>query len=96
MSSRAAPPRVRSFVNRIGQRRQVVLPKSLCDSVGVVEGDLVEVRVERGRITIVPKRLETDDGPATQTDAASVRRGLKESRAGTTRPWRAVKDELGL
>jgi AbrB family looped-hinge helix DNA binding protein len=30
-------------VSKLGQRRQVVIPKEICDELGLREGDVVEV-----------------------------------------------------
>lgn len=36
---------------------QVVIPRSVRDTIGVRVGDLLEARVERGKITFAPKAL---------------------------------------
>jgi AbrB family looped-hinge helix DNA binding protein len=36
---------------------QVVIPRSVRDKIGVSVGDLLEARVERGKITFAPKTL---------------------------------------
>ena len=45
-------------ISRIGQRRQVVIPKPVFEALQLQEGDFVEVTVERGRLAMQPKRLE--------------------------------------
>ncbi len=45
-----------AFVGRVGQRRQVVLPKPLCDEIGLGEGDFVEVTVKGGLMVVKPTR----------------------------------------
>ncbi|ABL79005.1 AbrB/MazE/SpoVT family DNA-binding domain-containing protein [Thermofilum pendens] len=40
---------------RVGKRFTVVIPKSVREKVGLKEGDLLEVRVEGGRIVLERK-----------------------------------------
>ena len=82
-------------VSRIGQRRQVVIPKAVFDALQLQEGDFLEMTVERGRIAIQPKRLVDVSDVLTKSEAAKVRRGEAQLKAGRSRPWRTVKHELG-
>ena len=41
----------------VQNKYQVVIPKSLRDRIGIGVGDLLEAKVERGRITFTPKTL---------------------------------------
>ena len=41
----------------VKNKYQVVLPQALREQVGVKVGDLLEAKVERGRITFTPKAL---------------------------------------
>ena len=85
-----------SYVGRVGQRRQVVLPKPLCDEIGLGEGDFVEVSAKGGLMLVKPKRLVDADDTLTPEEAKKVRHGMKQLREGKTRPWSAGKHELGL
>ena len=85
-----------SYIGRVGQRRQVVLPKPLCDEIGLEEGDFVEVSAKGGLMLVKPKRLVDADDSLTPEEANKVRRGMKQLREGKTRPWSTVKHELGL
>jgi AbrB family looped-hinge helix DNA binding protein len=83
-------------VSRIGQRRQVVIPKRVFDALKLQAGDFVEVSAENGRLQMRPKRLvDIGDCALTASEAVKVRRGEAEIKAGRTKPWRTVKDELG-
>ena len=82
-------------LSRIGQRRQVVIPKALFDSLGLSEGDFVEVSTERRLIIMKPKKLVDADDVLTPVETTKVRRGEADLRRGRSRPWRAVRDELG-
>ncbi len=85
-----------SYIGRVGQRRQVVLPKALCDEIGLEEGDFVEVSAKGGLMLVKPKRLVDADDTLTHDEARKVRRGMKQLKEGKTRTWSAVKHELGL
>lgn len=85
-----------SYVGRLGHRRQVVLPKPMCDAIGLAEGDFVEVSARGGIVIVKPKRSTDADAAMTAEEARKVRRGLKQLREGKTRPWSTVKHELGL
>lgn len=51
----------------VKNKYQVVLPQSLREQVGIQVGDLLEAKVERGRITFTPKSL-VDRGIAESLD----------------------------
>lgn len=83
-------------VSRIGQRRQVVIPKRVFDALKLRTGDFVEVSAESGRLQMRPKRLvDVGDERLTVSEAVKVRRGEAEIKAGHSQSWRTVKDELG-
>ena len=44
-------------ISKIGQRRQVVIPKDICDELGLQVGDFVEVRRIKGTVISKPKKL---------------------------------------
>jgi AbrB family looped-hinge helix DNA binding protein len=44
-------------VSRIGQRRQVVIPKKVFDALALAEGDFMEVTAENGRVAMKPKKV---------------------------------------
>ena len=83
-------------VSRIGQRRQVVIPKRVFDALKLQAGDFVEVSAEGGRLQMRPKRLvDIGDDSLSAGEADKVHRGEAEIAAGRSKSWRTVKDELG-
>jgi AbrB family looped-hinge helix DNA binding protein len=82
-------------VSRIGQRRQVVIPKRLFEVLQLREGDFVEVTAQRGRLEMRPKRLVDVADVLTKSEAAKVRLGEAQLKAGRSRPWRALKHDRG-
>jgi AbrB family looped-hinge helix DNA binding protein len=89
----SAPPA--AAVSRIGQRRQVVIPKAVFEALQLQEGDFVEVTVERGRLAMQPKRLVDVSDALTKSEAAKVRQGEAQLKAGRSKPWQTIKHDLG-
>jgi AbrB family looped-hinge helix DNA binding protein len=81
-------------ISKIGQRRQVVIPKGVFDELGLREGDYVEVRRAKGAVVIKPKRIVDPDDALSSEDIKSLRRGLAQMKRGQTESWAKVKDEL--
>jgi len=81
-------------ISRIGQRRQVVIPKRAFEALQLREGDFVEVTVEHGRLALQPKRLVDVGDILTESEAAKVREGETQLKSGRSRPWRTVRHEL--
>ena len=83
-------------VSRIGQRRQVVIPKRVFDALKLRAGDFVEVNAVGGLLHMRPKRLvDIGDEALSASEAVKVRRGEAEIKAGRSKAWRTVRDELG-
>jgi AbrB family looped-hinge helix DNA binding protein len=83
-------------LSRIGQRRQVVIPKKIFDAMKLKEGDFMEVTADRGRVSMKPKRLVDRDDALSPAEAKMIRHGLKQAKDGKTRPWSRIKHELGV
>ena len=69
-------------IGKIGQRRQVVIPKEICDELDLQVGDFVEVRQEKGTVVIQPKKLVDADDVLTPEEEAIVRKGGAQLRRG--------------
>ena len=80
---------------RIRRSGQVTLPSRLRFAAGVVEGDLIEASVKRGRIILTPKPvIDRSKFPAADDEYtpeqrriidAQLARGLADIKAGRTR-----------
>ena len=69
----------------VKNKYQVVIPRSVREQAGIRVGDLLEARVERGKITFSPKSV---------VDRA-VAEGLEDIRKGRVRgPFDTVDDML--
>ncbi len=69
-------------IGKIGQRRQVVIPKEICDELDLQVGDFVEVRQVKGTVVIQPKKLVDADDVLTPAEEAIVRKGEAQLRRG--------------
>jgi AbrB family looped-hinge helix DNA binding protein len=66
-------------ISKLGQRRQVVIPKEICDELGLQEGDFVEVTSTAGKVVIKPKKLIDADDVLTPAQRAVIGKGLHEA-----------------
>jgi AbrB family looped-hinge helix DNA binding protein len=84
-------------VGRVGQRRQVVIPREIFKTLRLQEGDFVAFAKQANGVLIKPKRVVDDrDDFLTAAEARQVRHALKQVKAGKTKPWAQIKHELGL
>ncbi len=85
-------------VSKLGQRRQVVIPKDICEELGLKQGDFVEVTCdpENGTVVIKPKKLVDPDDILTPREEAIVRKAEQEIKRGEVVDWEDVKTELNL
>lgn len=66
-------------IGKIGQRRQVVIPKEIFDALGLQTGDFVEVQKVKGTVVIKPKKLVDADDLLTPEQRAVIDAGLAEA-----------------
>jgi bifunctional DNA-binding transcriptional regulator/antitoxin component of YhaV-PrlF toxin-antitoxin module len=81
---------------RVGQRRQVVIPREMLKTLKLQAGDLVAFAEQKNGVLIKPKRMVNPDDTLTPAEAKIVRRGLAQLKRGESRPWRVVKHALSL
>jgi len=74
-------------IGKIGQRRQVVIPKEIFEALGLEIGGFVEVEQVKGTVVITPKKLVDADDVPTPQEEASIRKGERELRQGKSKPW---------
>ncbi len=84
-------------IMRLGQRRQVVIPKEICEELNLQEGDFVEVTRVKGHVIIKPKRLVDADDVLTPAQQAMIDARLAEAeediKAGrVSRPFSTVAE----
>lgn len=81
-------------ISKIGQRRQVVIPKKIFEGLKLEIGGFVEIQQVRGTVVIKPKKLVDAEDILTPQEEAVVRMGERQLRRGRSRPWSHIKHEL--
>ncbi|HEY9141536.1 MAG TPA: AbrB/MazE/SpoVT family DNA-binding domain-containing protein [Bryobacteraceae bacterium] len=81
MSSKSPTPK-REAIGRLGQRRQVVIPKELCEGLNLQGGDFVAFTRRSGGVLIKPRKVIDPDDVLTAAESALVRRAEREMRQG--------------
>ncbi len=81
-------------IGRLGRRRQVVIPKAICETLGLREGDFVEVTRRQNRISIKPKKLVDPEDTLTPEEKKLVRKGEEQLRRGEYVTLEELEDEL--
>jgi len=81
-------------VSKLGKRRQVVIPKEICEELGLQEGDFVEVNQEGNTIVIKPKKLIDPEDVLTPEEEEIVARGFEQLKKGEYVTWEELKHEL--
>ena len=83
-------------IMRLGQRRQVVIPKEICEELNLQEGDFVEVTKAEGMVVIKPKKLVDADDILTPAEEELVRKGEAQLKKGEYVSWPELKKKLKL
>jgi antitoxin MazE len=73
------PRRQTMPISKLGQRRQVVIPKEICDELGLQEGDFVEVTSTQGKVIIKPKKLVDADEVLTPVQRKAIDKRLAKA-----------------
>jgi AbrB family looped-hinge helix DNA binding protein len=85
------PSKSAAIISRLGQRRQVVIPKGICDALRLEVGDFVAVERRDGDVMIRPQRVVDREEILTPTEALAVKRGGRDVAAGRTIDWNQYK-----
>ena len=83
-------------VGKVGKRRQVVIPKKICEELGLQEGDFVEIELkeEEGVILLKPKKPVDAEDVLTPEEEELVAKGFEQIRRGEYVRWEDLQDEL--
>ena len=61
---------MKSQVRKVGNSHGVIIPKPLLDEIGITDGDVVNLKVnKKGRIMLSPVRIEARTGWAADSKA---------------------------
>ena len=69
-------------LGKVGQRRQVVIPRRICEALQLKEGDFVAFAARPGGVLIKPKRVVDPDDVLTREESALVKKAEREMRQG--------------
>jgi AbrB family looped-hinge helix DNA binding protein len=93
MSTKAAAS-TREPVGRVGQRRQVVIPRDICETLRLQEGDFVAFSRQPNGVLIKPKRLVDPDDVLSVKEGALLRKAEKQIRQGQSVTLAKLEHEL--
>ncbi|MBI2097458.1 MAG: AbrB/MazE/SpoVT family DNA-binding domain-containing protein [Candidatus Vogelbacteria bacterium] len=83
-------------ISKVGQRRQVVIPKKIFDSVGLKIGHFIEVSQKGNEVVIRPQAVVHRDEVLTPAEEKLVARGFRQLKRGEHIIWKDLKHEQGL
>jgi AbrB family looped-hinge helix DNA binding protein len=83
-------------VVKICTNRQITIPKSVFDELGLKEGDFMEVTRSKEGVVVKPKILVSPDDILTPEEEKLVRRGEAQLKKGKYVRWENVKKKLKL
>ena len=95
MKSRSISEKKPVSVIKLGHRRQLVIPRAVCQRLGLHGGDFVEVAVRNGAAVLKPRDVDGDD-KLTPEEEKLVHRGEKQLRQGEYILWDDLKKKLKL
>ncbi len=77
---------MKSQVRKVGNSHGVIIPKPLLDEIGIADGDVVTLKVnKKGRIVLAPVRAESRAGWA--ADSKALAEAGEAGRAWPDRNW---------
>lgn len=98
MNTKVYTPSIRGeeamSISKVGQRRQVVIPKEICEVLDLKEGDFVEVKESKGFVLIKPKKLVDSDDILTLEEEALIRKGEAQLKRGEYALWDDLKKRI--
>src|SRR5580658_2238017 len=69
-------------IGRVSQRRQVVIPREMLETLNIQEGDFVAFAQKQGGVLIKPRRVVDPDDILTTEESALVKKAEREMREG--------------
>src|SRR2546422_130501 len=93
MASRTATI-TKERIGRVGQRRQIVIPREIAASLQMREGDFVAITQKANAVVIKRKRLVDPDDTLTAKEWELVKKAEREMRQGKYFTLAQLKHEL--
>src|ERR1039457_7009996 len=72
----------REQIGRVGQRRQVVIPREMLETINLQEGDFVAFAEQKNGVLIKPRRVVDPDDTLSPEESALVKKAEREMRQG--------------
>jgi bifunctional DNA-binding transcriptional regulator/antitoxin component of YhaV-PrlF toxin-antitoxin module len=72
----------REPIGRVGQRRQVVIPREIFENLRMQEGDFVAFTQQANGVLVKPKRMVDPDDVLTPKESALIAKARREMREG--------------
>ena len=69
-------------IGRVGQRRQVVIPRHMLETLNIQVGDFVAFAEQKNGVLIKPRRAIDPDDALTAEESALVQKAEREMRQG--------------
>ena len=76
------PTTAQERIGRVGQRRQVVIPREMLETLNIQEGDFVAFSQQRNGVLIRPRRVVDSDDVLTPEESALVKKAEREMGDG--------------
>ncbi|MBV9157672.1 MAG: AbrB/MazE/SpoVT family DNA-binding domain-containing protein [Acidobacteriaceae bacterium] len=73
---------IRERIGRVGQRRQVVIPREILEKLHMQEGDFVAFSAKENGVLVKPKRVVDPEDVLTPAESALVKKAEREMRQG--------------
>ena len=80
MAARTAT--VRERIGRVGQRRQVVIPREMLETLNIREGDFVALQKQANGVLIKPQQVVDPDDVLSPEESALIAKARREMRRG--------------
>ena len=81
-------------VGRVGERRQVVIPREICETLQLQEGDFVAFTKQPNGVLIRPKRLVDPDDVLTAKEATLLKKAEQQMGRGESLSLAELVHEL--
>jgi AbrB family looped-hinge helix DNA binding protein len=75
-------PTTQERIGRVGQRRQVVIPREMLETLNIHEGDFVAFAEQKDGVLIKPRRMVDPADVLTPEESALVKKAEREMRQG--------------
>lgn len=81
---------------KVRSNRQVTIPKSIFEDLGLQEGDSFEITYTQKHIILKPTKTIEPEDTLTPEEEISVEKGFNQLKQGDYIDWEKLKNELDL